>query len=265
MGIVSPSAVSEGGRSRLKNKGEGFPWWLPQCLERFRTPSGTHAGNRALPRMWTKALDTHTKFSKGPLVRVGGSLKALCGWKAGGGGAGRGRDGGCVENRVPRDWGEGAGEGGRGMLRPRASGRGGGAGLSGRLRSRPGWQRDFKGAASAGLRIPGEGRREGAATAFSFFYLTERSRAGWGRRSPFSFSFPLSLSLFKVHFRPTGFVGSLREALPAPSPPVPFLFACSPLWSCRWWLQRVCRYRPKSPGDPGSSENPEVQNARLCS
>lgn len=151
------------------------------------------------------------------------------------------------------------------MLRPRASGRGGGAGLSGRLRSRPGRQRDFKGAASAGLRIPGEGRREGAAAAFSFFFLTERSRAGWGRRSPFSFCFPLSLSLSKVHFRPTGFVGSLREALPAPSPPVPFLFACSPLWSCRWWLRRVCRYRPKSPGDPGSSENPEVQNARLCS
>ena len=82
-------------------------------LQRFRTPSGTHAGNRALPRMWTKALDTQTKFSKGPLVRMGESLKALCGWKAGGGGAGSGRDGGCVENRVPRDWDEGAGEGGR--------------------------------------------------------------------------------------------------------------------------------------------------------
>lgn len=55
---------------------------VSQCIVRFRTPSGTHSGDRALPRMWTK-------FSKGPLVGVGGGIKMLCGWKAGGGGPGR--------------------------------------------------------------------------------------------------------------------------------------------------------------------------------
>ena len=161
--------------------------------------------------MWTKALDTHTKFSKGPLVRVGGSLKALCGWKAGGGGAGRGRDGGCVENRVPRDGGEGAGEGGRGC-----SGRGlaGGAAVQGSVGD-SGAGLDGGGTSRARLqpgsasRVKGEGKGRRRPFPF-FFFLTERSRAGWGRRSPFSFSFPLSLSLFKVHFRPTGFVGSER-------------------------------------------------------
>lgn len=108
--VQAPCLRVEETGSKIKERDfrGGFP-----SFQRFRTPSGTHAGNRALPRMWTKALDTQTKFSKGPLVRMGESLKALCGWKAGGGGAGRGRDGGCVENRVPRDWDEGAGEGGR--------------------------------------------------------------------------------------------------------------------------------------------------------
>lgn len=50
------------------------------------TAPGTHPGDPALPRMWTK-------FSKGLLVGVGGGIKMLCCWKAGGGGPrGRGRE-----------------------------------------------------------------------------------------------------------------------------------------------------------------------------
>lgn len=44
-----------------------------------------------------------------------------------------------------------------------------------------------------------------------------------------------------------------------------FLFFPFPqLYSCRWRLERFCRYRRKSFGDTGSTETPEVQQPAGC-
>lgn len=53
------------------------------------------------------------------------------------------------------------------------------------------------------------------------FLFSERSGTGWERRSPLSFFSPISLSVFKFHFRPTGFGGASLEDFPALPPPSP--------------------------------------------
>lgn len=61
-----------------------------------------------------------------------------------------------------------------------------------------------------------------------------------------SFSFPISLSMFKVHFLTAGIGGASSEVFPALPFPFPFLIFLSQLCSCRWWLERSCSYALKS-------------------
>lgn len=81
-----------------------------------------------------------------------------------------------------------------------------------------------------------------------------------GKAESVFFLFPPFFVAVQSPFSSHGLVGSLREAFPALSPPVPFLlFSCSPLCSCRWWLQRVCRYI-----DPSLREILEALKAQKC-
>lgn len=90
-------------QKRVQNQGVGLAWWFPRCFVRSRTPPGIHPGDRALPRMCTKALHLHTKFSKGPLVGwvevLERSADGRLGAASRGGGDARKRKGGRV--RVP--------------------------------------------------------------------------------------------------------------------------------------------------------------------
>lgn len=149
----------------------------------------------------------------------------------------RKRKGGrCVENRVPPAWGEGARDGGGVMLRPRVCGPGQGSASEGaRLSPRPDrvrGQRDFQGAVSVLAPHPrviggGKGRRQP-------FLFTERSRAGWERRSSL-----LSLSAFLCRCSESTFAHGLCGRLERGSSRSNTSFSFYLLLPTTVWLQVV--------------------------
>ena len=134
----------------------------------------------------------------------------LCGWKAGGGGPGRrAREeeegmAGAWRIGCPRDGARETGREGGGCLVPEFAGGSGAA--------PPAVQSSFSdsgpGPRAAGLKGCGFSRgsasrvKGGGKGRWRPSLFIERSRAGGERRSPLSFSFPFSLSLFKVTFAP---------------------------------------------------------------
>lgn len=138
----------------------------------------------------------YTKFSKGPLVAVGGGTALRVegrGWRAEGGNAGKGREGGCVENLAPRR----RELSGRGRSAPaRVLGR---RAQFARGSDQVGGSRTRRARFQPGLRIPGERRRKGRRRPF---LLIESGRAGWGRRRPLAFSFPILCRCSQSAFSP---------------------------------------------------------------
>lgn len=156
----------------------GFP------IVRAGTPPGTHPADLALPRMWTKALATHTKFSEGPLVVVGGSIKCSEVRRPGaanrGGADARKRKvrAGEWRTRCPAARGERRTEG---ALPPQIQSRAGAApgGVQDSARdSEP----DFEGAVSVGAPHPrvkgGEGGGVGGGTAAALPFLLKGAEPG---------------------------------------------------------------------------------------
>lgn len=125
-----------------------------------------------------------------------------------------------------------------------------GARLSARLGPSGTWRVRFESV----LRIPGWKVGGRGDNGLSFL---ERNRAGWERRSPLSLS-PFLCGCSKSTFAPLA-LGAPRVRF-FPLYPLLFLFFPFPqLCSCRWWLEKFCRYRQKSFGDTGSTETPEMQ------
>lgn len=217
MGMLSPSPVCHSvAEAGPKSRGGTCVVVSPVLCEIPDTPRHPPGCPGPAQDVHKSPAFTHKVFKRPP-CRVGGGIRMLCGWKAGGGeprrrgreeeegraGAGAWRIG-CPSARS---------EGGREEDAPAPGLR---AGQGPRLRPGGAWRVRFQ----PGLRIPG-GRQKGRRRPFLF---RERSRVGWARRSPRSFLFahffvgiqsPLSPHRLWGHF-PRAFSGSARSLFPFP-------------------------------------------------
>lgn len=245
-GSCSPGRAVTRRWKRLREKRVGFPRWLPRRIVRPRAPPGTHPAAPALPRMWTKAPGAHTKFAQGALVgRVG--ARGRRSEEAGARGAGRAGAWGAGAPRLA------APEGPRGRSRrqsPRL-----GCGTPWRLGAGLGGCGLSPGSASG----PRGREGEGAAAAGPF---RERSRAGWGRRSPL-YS-PISLSCSKS--TSTAGVGSASsEVFPALAAPFPLLVSCHKCVAAGGGLRGLVVTRGSRAGILGALKPQEGLGSRVLS
>lgn len=107
---------------------------------------------------------------------------------------------------------------------------------------------------------PGGRRRKGRRRPFLFL---ERSGAAWARRSPLSFSFPISLSMFKVHFRPTGLGAPRATFFPLSHLLFPLSPSPSPNCVAAGGGLRDFVVVDESSGDTGSSHTPDMRGCAL--